>query len=130
MTADAAFIPVLVADDEEQLLNLCGRVLRREGYSVLPARSGDEALSVFSRHRSDIRVVVIDATIPPDGARPILEAIVRERGDVGVIFTGGDELDHTVRDLLLANEGIFLRKPFPAAALVRAVEDSQLREDS
>jgi len=130
VTADAAQIPVLVADDEDQLLSLCRRVLAREGYQVLPARTGDEALSLFSRHGDDIRVVVLDATIPPDGAQPILEAIVSRRGDVGVVFTGGDELDRPLRECLLANEGIFLRKPFPAAALVRAVEDSRLREDS
>ena len=130
MTADAAPIPVLVADDEEQLLHLCGRVLGRRGYEVLPARSGEEALALFGRHRAQIQVVVIDATISPQGALPILEEIARQRQDVGVVFTGGDELEDPLRDVLLANEGIFLRKPFPAAALIRAVEDSQIRESS
>jgi DNA-binding NtrC family response regulator len=128
--AAAAPIPVLVADDEEQLLHLCGRVLGRQGYEVLPARSGEEALALFGRHRAQIQIVIIDATISPDGALPVLEAIARERQDVGVVFTGGDELDDSLRDVLLANEGIFLRKPFPASALIRAVEDSQIREGS
>lgn len=130
VTAEATLVPVLVADDEEQLLHLCGRVLGRHGYAVLPARSGEEALSLFDRHRADIQVVVIDATISPQGALPVLEAIARLREDVGVVFTGGDELQGPLRELLLANEGIFLRKPFPASALIRAVEDSQMRESS
>jgi len=128
--ADPAPTPVLVADDEEQLLNLCGRVLGRHGYSVLPARTGDEAIELFDRHRAEIRVVVVDATISPGGASPVLEAIAQKSQDVGVVFTGGDELTASSRDLLLANEGIFLRKPFPASALIRAVEDSQIRENS
>jgi DNA-binding NtrC family response regulator len=130
VVAEAALTPVLVADDEEQLLHLCGRVLGRQGYAVLPARSGEEALSLFNRHRADIQVVVIDATISPQGALPVLEEIARLGQEVGVVFTGGDELQGPLRELLLANEGVFLRKPFPASALIRAVEDSQIREGS
>jgi DNA-binding NtrC family response regulator len=128
VTSDAPPTPVLVADDEEQLLHLCGRVLGKRGYEVLPARSGDEAIRIFAGRREDIRAIVIDATIPPEGAAPVLEEISKMREDVGVVFTSGDELEASLRELLLANEGIFLRKPFPAIALVHAVEDSQMRE--
>jgi DNA-binding response OmpR family regulator len=130
VTSEAPLAPVLVADDEEQLLHLCGRVLEKRGYEVLPARSGDEAVRIFAGRREDIRAVVIDATLPPEGAAPVLARISEMRDDVGVVFTGGDELEAPLRELLLANEGIFLRKPFPAVALVHAVEDSQMREVS
>lgn len=128
VTSAAPLPPVLVADDEEQLLHLCGRVLGKRGYEVLPAKSGDEAVRVFAGRRDDIRAVVIDATIPPEGAAPVLARISEMRDDVGVVFTGGDELEAPLREILLAHEGIFLRKPFPAVALVHAVEDSQMRE--
>ena len=128
MTPEAPLAPVLVADDEEQLLHLCGRVLGKRGYEVLPARDGDEALRIFAGRREDIRAVVIDATIPPKGAGRVLVEISKMRDDVGVVFTSGDELEAPLRELLLAAEGIFLRKPFPAIALVHAVEDSQMRE--
>jgi len=130
VTADTPPIPVLVADDEEQLLHLCSRVLGRKGYAVLSARNGDEAVRVFAGQSQGIRAVVIDATIPPKGAAPVLEEISKLRDDVGVVFTGGDDLGAPLREILLANEGVFLRKPFPAAALVRAIEDSQMREVS
>ena len=128
MTPEAPLTPVLVADDEEQLLHLCGRVLGKQGYEVLPARNGDEAVRIFAGRREDIRAVVIDATIPPKGAAPVLDKISKMRDDIGVVFTSGDELEAPLRELLLAAEGIFLRKPFPAIALVHAVEDSQMRE--
>jgi CheY-like chemotaxis protein len=128
--ADAPHTSVLVADDEKQLLHLCSRVLGRKGYTVLVARNGDEAVRIFTGQAEDIQVVVIDATIPPLGAFPVLAEISKLRDDVGIIFTGGDELEPPLREILLANEGVFLRKPFPAAALVRAVEDSQMREVS
>ena len=128
MTPESPLPLVLVAEDEEQLLQLCGRVLGKRGYEVLPARNGDEAVRIFEGRRKDIRAVVIDATIPPRGAAPVLDRISELRDDVGVVFTSGDELDAPLRELLVANEGIFLRKPFPAIALVHAVEDSQMRE--
>ena len=128
VTPEAPLAPVLVADDEEQLLHLCGRVLGKRGYEVLSARSGDEAIRIFAGRRKDIRAVVIDATIPPKGAAHVLDKISKMRDDVGVVFTSGDELEAPLRELLLAAEGIFLRKPFPAIALVHAVEDSQMRE--
>ena len=59
---------VLVADDDDQLLRLCSRLLTRAGYTVLAAGDGDEALRVFHEHSDELRAVVLDATLPPGGA--------------------------------------------------------------
>ena len=125
MTPDAPQTPVLIADDEEQLLRLCGRVLGRRGYEVLTARDGDEAVRVFSERRGDVRAVVLDAGIPPGGAAAACREMLKASLDLGVVFISGAELDPGQRALLNAHGGIFLRKPFAAAALVRAVEDAQ-----
>jgi DNA-binding NtrC family response regulator len=130
VTADAPRIPVLVADDEEQLLRLCIRVLGKQGYAVLTARDGDEAVRIFSGHSQGIRAMVIDATLPPKGAASVLAEISPLPDDVGVIFTSGDELSAPMREALLAKQGVFLRKPFAAAALARAVQDSLKSEGS
>ena len=125
--SDAPQKPVLVADDQDQLLRLCRRVLGRSGYPVLPARNGDEAARLFAAHRGDVRAVVIDATLPPRGAAAALEEIWKMSDDVGVVFTSGDDLDESLHALRLDRAGVFLRKPFAAAALVRAVQDAQRR---
>ena len=122
-------MPVLVADDEEQLLQLCERVLGKRGYAVLTARNGEDAVRTFAEHRADVGAVVIDASIRPDGAASALEQILAMRRSVGVVFTSGGDLDADQRELLLQHAGVFLRKPFPAAALVRAIEESQPREE-
>jgi hypothetical protein len=67
--------------------------------------------------------VVIDATIPPDGAASAVQQMLKLRGGLRVVFTSGGDLDERLRALLLDHAGVFLRKPFPAAALVRAVEN-------
>lgn len=127
MTEDAPQTPVLVADDEVQLLELCGRVLGRQGYEVLTARNGDEAVRAFAARRGEVRAVVMDATLAPAGAAPACEQILKLGDDVGVVVTSGGDLDAPLRALLTEHRGVFLRKPFPPAALVRAVRDAQAR---
>jgi CheY-like chemotaxis protein len=112
---------VLVADDEEPLLRLCSRLLEREGYAVLSASDGDETLRVFADHRSAIHTLVLDATLPPNGAVTVFEAIRDLGGDPAVIFTGGDAPAPQLRELIDRSGGVFLSKPFPGTALVRAV---------
>ena len=114
---------VLVADDEEALLRLCSRLLERKGYAVLPACDGDEAMRVFAEHRDAIHTLVLDATLPPDGAAAVFEAIRDRSDDLAVIFTGGDAPAPSLRELIDRSGGVFLSKPFPGAALVRAVAE-------
>jgi len=117
---------VLVADDDEQLLRLCSRLLTRAGYTVLLARDADEALRVFHEHRDAICSVVLDATLVPGGAAAVYEEIARVRGELRAIFTGGDAPAPALRDLIANHRGVFLHKPFPGAALVRAVSGEPL----
>jgi len=127
---DATQPPVLVADDEEQLLDLYGRVLGRSGYAMLAARTGDDAVRMFAEHRAKVRAVVIDATIPPHGAAPAIREIAKLRVGVGVVFTSGGDLDAELQELLTDHAGVFLRKPFAVSALVRALEDAQVAGDA
>ncbi len=73
--------------------------------------------------------MVLDGAIDHHGAGEALETIVNERPRVGVVITSGDRISDSLRSLMLTNDGIFLRKPFPPSALLRAVEDSLIKED-
>lgn len=61
---------VLIADDEEAVLTVSKRILESMGFSVLTARDGREALSVFGEHADEIVCVLLDQTMPHlDGAQ-------------------------------------------------------------
>ena len=111
---------MLVADDEIRLLRLMERVLASHGHAVLTARDGDEALRCFDAHRAEIDVAVLDASIVPDGAAVVVDAMLQARPDLGVVVTsGGLRADQSSS---LRRPGVlWLPKPFSADALARAV---------
>jgi two-component system response regulator AdeR len=121
---------VLIADDEPQLLRVLVRALEKGGYSVATANDGVEAISAFRAAPDEISAVVIDAAIGPHGAAHVLTTVARERQRLSVVITSGDQLSDSLRSLLIAHNGIFLRKPFPPSALLGAVKDSLIEEDA
>ena len=114
---------VLVAEDERQLLRLMERVLVQAGYEVLSARDGDEALASVAAHGARIGIALLDAAIAPRGAGEILEALGKQGRAIGVVLTSGGVLEDDLHQLMLDCDGIFLHKPFPPSALLRALED-------
>ena len=55
---------ILVVDDDETALDFCCKVLIREGYAVLPAQSGAEALEIYSREGDRITLSLVDVVMP------------------------------------------------------------------
>ena len=59
-----------------------------------------------------------------------LEALGKQGRAIGVVLTSGDALEGDLRQLMLDCDGIFLRKPFPPSALLRALEDSLVKAEA
>jgi CheY-like chemotaxis protein len=121
---------VLVAEDERQLLRLVERLLAQAGYEVLSARNGDEALASVVAYGARIGIAVLDAAIAPRGAGEVVEALGKQSRAIGVVLTSGDVLEGDLRQLMLDCDGIFLHKPFPPSALLRALEDSLVKAEA
>ena len=68
----AAGATILLAEDDEDLRELAVKVLTREGYDVLPARDGQEAVDIFQRSRQRIKLALLDDVMPRMGGRAAL----------------------------------------------------------
>jgi PAS domain S-box-containing protein len=81
---------ILVADDDEAVLELLRRSLEEQGYRVLTAANGAEAVSQFRGRAGEVSLFISDHSMPVmDGARAI--AAIREiRADLPVIILSGD----------------------------------------
>jgi len=114
---------VLLVDDEDQLRRVMRDLLERQGYTVVEARDGAEALDEVDRHGPDI--VILDLNLPGVDGYSVLSQL-RSRPStrqlpVIVLTAKGDE-DNEVRVLELGADD-FLTKPFRAKALAARLEN-------
>src|SRR5688572_708738 len=112
---------VLLVEDEDAVRALTRRLLERDGYTVLEARDGREALRVAAQYPQPIHIVVTDMVMPEMGGRQVFEALAAIRPDLRVLYTSGYTDDEIVRRGLLDTDAAFLQKPFTAASLGAAV---------
>jgi DNA-binding response OmpR family regulator len=114
---------VLVADDDDDILLLVTTRLRRDGFDVIEARSGDEALALARARRPD--VAVLDVGMPGlDG----LEVLAQIRADddlqgMRVLLLTAKAQESDVRRGYDAGADAYVRKPFSPAELSTRVRE-------
>lgn len=118
MPQDPLTATILVVDDEPPLLRLVTRVLEREGFTVLTATDGGEAIDLFDKQPESIDAVLLDIIIPPNGGAEVMEHMISLRGDLVVILSSGDSPEPELVARLKTHGGAFLRKPFLPKALI------------
>ena len=111
---------VLVADDETGVRQLIREVLEQAGFEVAEARDGAEALARMRALAGEVRLVILDATMPNLTGPQVLQQT--KDLDLNVILTSGygSEIGQGVEGRITA----FLPKPFTPAELLRCVSDA------
>lgn len=111
---------ILIADDESRMRKLVADFLKKEGYSVIEAADGAEALDLFSGN-GDIGLVILDVMMPGyDGWTVCRE--IRKSSQVPVIMltARGEEADELFGFDLGADE--YIAKPFSLKILAARVQ--------
>jgi CheY-like chemotaxis protein len=111
-------VRVLVVDDSKDLAGLVAMWLEDEGYAVVTATSGREALDAASVYYPDI--VVLDLIMPPPDGFAVCEAIRNQLPPQVILMTGLSETEHVQRALDLGVVAL-LRKPLTREAVLDAV---------
>jgi CheY-like chemotaxis protein len=113
---------VLLVEDEESVRMIAGRVLRAQGYYVLEAGHGQEALQISAQHAGAIQLLLTDVIMPGGlNGRQLSEQVKLQRPDIKVLYISG------YTDSAIAHHGVlepglaFLQKPFNPAALAQKV---------
>ncbi len=110
---------VLVVDDERNIVDLVRLYLEKDGFAVVAASDGEEALVAHARHEPDL--VILDLMLPRrDGFEVCRE--IRRRGDTPVLMltARSDDVDAIVGLELGADD--YVTKPFNPRALVARVK--------
>ena len=105
---------VLLVDDEVIIVTVARIALEREGYFVLTAENGLEALELSRKFPATIHLLVSDIVMPEMDGMELRERITTERPGIKVLLISG-QADAT------AIAGAFLRKPFGIGTLRKRV---------
>jgi nitrogen-specific signal transduction histidine kinase/CheY-like chemotaxis protein len=108
----------LVIDDERGVRDLVRSVLQRSGMTILEADNGERGIATFDELGEDVRIVLVDLTMPGLDGRETLAAIRERRPDIPAVLMSG----YSPADLINSASHAFLQKPFTPAALRSVVK--------
>jgi DNA-binding response OmpR family regulator len=106
---------VLVADDDEDILALLVFRLERDGYHVLAARDGDEALALAREHRPD--AAVLDVAMPGLDGIDVTRALRAELEHTKILLLTARARREDLELGLAAGADSYITKPFSPALL-------------
>jgi signal transduction histidine kinase/CheY-like chemotaxis protein len=108
----------LVVDDEPGVREVVRSVLERLGMTVVVAEDGERGIAAFRRLGTEVRVVLVDFTMPGLDGLEALDAMRQMRADVPAVLMSG----YSPADLVNASTHVFLQKPFTPKALRAALK--------
>jgi signal transduction histidine kinase/CheY-like chemotaxis protein len=115
---------VLLVEDEQAVREMVRDVLVRQGYEVLEAGSGREALEVWAAHSDRIALVLADVMMPGGMTGiDLVEQLRHRQPGLRAIFTSGCRSDASHESIAIDLGDNFMPKPYRPAALVRMVRE-------
>jgi CheY-like chemotaxis protein len=119
---------ILLAEDNEDVRVLVRKVLEEDGYTVIDAADGEEAMRKFEENRDRIQLILADVIMPKKSGKELIDEIKKTRPEVKVLFTSGYTSDIISRKGIMEERMDFLSKPVAPRYLlakIREVLDKQ-----
>ena len=108
---------VLIAEDQPEVRRLALRILKGNGYRLLEASSGPEALELSHQHAGPIDLLVTDVIMPEMTGRELATRLRLSRPNIKVLYVSGYTADVIGRAGVVDAEVAYLPKPFTPAQL-------------
>jgi two-component system cell cycle sensor histidine kinase/response regulator CckA len=114
---------VLVADDEATVRSVARRILEYAGFQVMTAVDGREALELYERHGREIRLVVLDMTMPHLDGEACFLALRQLNPDAKIVLTSGYSEQEVLAHFVGKGLAGFVQKPYKADQLLGKIRD-------
>jgi CheY-like chemotaxis protein/anti-sigma regulatory factor (Ser/Thr protein kinase) len=115
---------ILLVEDDDRVRALVSNMLRKNGFSVLLASAGDQALEIAARHRGRIHLLLTDVVMPGLNGRMLAERLTATRPDTRVLYMSGYSEDDILRHGVKKNAAHFIQKPFSVDALIHKIRET------
>ena len=114
---------VLVVEDEEKVRTLTVEILGRQGYRVLEASQGDDALAVSEKHKGPIHLFLVDVVMPGISGTGLAKHLTSLHPETRILYMSGYTDDVIVHHGVLENGVNYIQKPFTIDELTRKVRE-------
>ncbi|MEW5817007.1 MAG: ATP-binding protein, partial [Spirochaetota bacterium] len=114
---------ILVVEDEEMLLALVQSRLESKGYTVITAKDGEEAISLYQRHCDEIAIVLIDPGLPKFGGWEAYKKMKEINPNVKAIFASGYVEPGLREEMMKVGTKYFVQKPYVPNEVLKSIRE-------
>lgn len=112
---------ILLVEDEKEVLKLIRTLLQSNGYNVLEAANGGEALLICEKYSGPIHLLITDVVMPHMSGHELVERLTSLRPGLRALYMSGYPDEAIVHHGMMTPGLFFLQKPFTPADLARKV---------
>jgi len=114
---------LLVVEDEEMLRSLAKDMLKRGGYKVIEAKSGEEGLKLYQEKGEEISLIILDLIMPGMGGKQCLAEILKIDSRAKVVVASGYAMSDTEMDDILSASKGFIKKPYYFRNMLKVIRE-------
>jgi DNA-binding NtrC family response regulator len=118
-------VTILIVDDELMMRKLLEKILTREGYRILTAEDGEQALDIVKSDK--VNIIISDMKMPNMSGFELLRAVKADHPEIGMIMMTAYGDTYTVKDALLLGADEYITKPFKSFEVSLIVERAYWR---
>ncbi|OIO29228.1 MAG: hypothetical protein COZ31_04260 [Nitrospirae bacterium CG_4_10_14_3_um_filter_44_29] len=114
---------ILLAEDEESVRKLIKEVLEADGYRVVEAADGEEAVNKFMENKDRIDILLLDIVMPKMSGREVYERIKKIKPDIKLLMASGYPADFISQKGILEEGLNFIAKPMSPPKLLKKMRE-------
>jgi PAS domain S-box-containing protein len=114
---------VLIVDDEPEVLDIAAALLKKAGYTPIPALGGPKALEIFHSKNGEIDIVLLDMIMPGLSGSEVYDELKKHNPGIAVLLASGFSINGQAGELLQKGVQGFVQKPFDIYSLTKAIRE-------
>jgi two-component system cell cycle sensor histidine kinase/response regulator CckA len=114
---------VFLVDDEDIIVGIGDKILKRMGYDVITAKNGKEAIELYKENKARVDIVVLDMIMPEMGGGETYDRLKEINPNVKVLLSSGYSIEGQANEIIKRGCDGFIQKPFRMRLLSRKIRE-------
>jgi len=125
-STDEIYLPpgdetILLVEDDAGVRDLAKQILQVQGYNLLEATNGEQALQLVAAHDGPIHLLLTDVVMPGISGKALVRQLLQDKPEIKVLYMSGYTENVVAHHGILEEGVIFIQKPFNAVTLTRQI---------